>query len=146
MFGGVKVRNCDNCVPREGSIWWLELGFRRIPAKLATHPPPFAVVWGLEVASTPPPPRPVPSRPPCVLAPKPGLQVLQHANHFLESPLAFVTRTPEKKHHQISLDGSAIATPLKTRYEGQPGDHSRVMHKFMSNSANVAQFMPQGIN
>jgi hypothetical protein len=58
---------------------------------------------------------------------------------------AFVTRTPKKKHHQIPLDGSAIATPLKTGYVGQPGDHSRVMHKFMSNSANVAQFMPQGV-
>jgi hypothetical protein len=56
-----------------------------------------------------------------------------------------VTRTPKKKHHQISLGGSAIMTPLKTGYEGQPGDHSRVMHKFMSNRANIEQFMPQGV-
>jgi hypothetical protein len=59
-----------------------------------------------------------------------------------------VTRTPKKKHHQISLDGSAVVTPLKIGYEGQPGDRSsRVMHKFkfMSNRANIEQFMPQGI-
>jgi hypothetical protein len=46
---------------------------------------------------------------------------------------------------QMSLGGSAIETPLKTGYEGQPGDHSRMMHKFMSNRTNIAQFMPQGI-
>ena len=58
---------------------------------------------------------------------------------------AFVTRTPSKKMRQMSLGGSAIETPLKTGYEGQPGDHNRVMHKFMSNLTNIAQFMPQGI-
>jgi hypothetical protein len=57
-----------------------------------------------------------------------------------------VTRTPKKKHHQISLDGSAVVTPLITGYEGQPGDHSRVMLKLMSNRANAEQLMPQGIN
>jgi hypothetical protein len=46
---------------------------------------------------------------------------------------------------QMSLGGSAIETPLKTGYGGQPGDHSRVMHKFMSNRANIEQLMPQGI-
>jgi hypothetical protein len=50
---------------------------------------------------------------------------------------------------QMSLGGSAIETPLKTGYEGQPGSGvitaSRVMHKFMSNRTNIAQFMPQGI-
>jgi hypothetical protein len=46
---------------------------------------------------------------------------------------------------QMSLGGSAIETPLKTGYEGQPGDHSRVMHMFMSNLTNIAQYMPQGI-
>jgi hypothetical protein len=40
---------------------------------------------------------------------------------------AFVTRTPSKKMRQMSLGGSAIETPLKTGYEGQPGDHNRVM-------------------
>ena len=54
---------------------------------------------------------------------------------------AFVTRSPSKKMRQMSLGGSAIETPLKTGYEGQPGDHSRVMHKFMSNRTNIAQFM-----
>ena len=58
---------------------------------------------------------------------------------------AFVTRAPSKKMRQMSLGGSAIETPLKTGYEGQPGDHNRVMHKFMSNRTNIAQFMPQGI-
>jgi hypothetical protein len=57
----------------------------------------------------------------------------------------FVTRTPKKTNHQISLDGSAIVTPLKTGYEGQPGDHNRVMHKLMSNRANIEQLMSQGI-
>jgi hypothetical protein len=36
------------------------------------------------------------------------------------------------------VGGSAIETPLKTGYEGQPGDHNRVMHKFMSNRTNIA--------
>ena len=58
---------------------------------------------------------------------------------------AFVTRTPSKKMRQMSLGGSAIETPLKTGYEGQPGNHSRVMHKSMSNLTNIAQIMPQGI-
>jgi hypothetical protein len=56
---------------------------------------------------------------------------------------AFVSRTPKKR--QMSLGGTAIETPFKTGYEGQPGDHNLVMHKFMSNGTNIAKFMPGGI-
>jgi hypothetical protein len=55
---------CSRISIREDTIWRLELGFRRIPAKSAA-PPPLAVVWVLAVAgkkkrpSPPPHPRPL---------------------------------------------------------------------------------------